>query len=280
MEEGCKVSFSIGKYSDEVYCDIVDMDACNLLFGRPWQFDVNATHSGRKNTYQLVKEGMCYTLLSMETNQTKATKVEGRNFLTKTNRFNDFVKECKDTRDVHVMIVKRENMSEPVKVNKIAMEVQEPLTEFHVVLADDTPNELPPLHAIQHHIDLSPGVSLPNLPHYTMSPKENEILRELSGAIVLSKIDLRGGYHHIIIRLGDGWKATFKTRGNQSKLQQRKYGLYIIVKKINNNVYVVDLPNWMEISNTFNVVDLTLFQLYMSLGYLEITQGRVLRKWR
>ena len=100
-------------------------------------------------------------------------------------------------------------MSELVKVNKISMQVQELLIEFPNVLADDTLNELPHLRDIQHHIDLSPGTSLLNLPHYRMSPKENEILRELSGAIVLSKIDLRGGYHHIIIRLSDGWKTTF-----------------------------------------------------------------------
>ena len=42
VKERCKVPFSIGKYQDEIYCDIVDMDACHLLFGRPWQFDVNA----------------------------------------------------------------------------------------------------------------------------------------------------------------------------------------------------------------------------------------------
>ena len=31
------VSFSIGlKYKDEIWCDVVDMDACHLLLGRPW----------------------------------------------------------------------------------------------------------------------------------------------------------------------------------------------------------------------------------------------------
>ena len=97
---------------------------------------------------------------------------------------------------------------------------------------------------------------------------------------MFSKIDLRGGYHHIKIHLDDGWKTTFKTRDDHSKIQQRKYGSYQIVKNINNDVYVVDLPSWMGISKTFNVADLTLFQPYMSLEYLEITRGRILRKWR
>ena len=48
----------------------------------------------------------------------------------------------------------------------------------------------------------------------------------LSGAIMFSKIDLRGGYHHIIICVGDGWKTAFKTRDDHNKLQQRKYGPY------------------------------------------------------
>ena len=31
-----RIPFSIGRYKDEVTCDIVDMDACHLLLGRPW----------------------------------------------------------------------------------------------------------------------------------------------------------------------------------------------------------------------------------------------------
>ena len=49
MHEHCKVSFSIGNYNDDVYCDVVDMD--DNLFGRPWQYDVDAKHSGRSNLY-------------------------------------------------------------------------------------------------------------------------------------------------------------------------------------------------------------------------------------
>ena len=40
--EVCRVPFSIGKiYKRDVMCDVVDMDACHRLLGRPWQFDVD-----------------------------------------------------------------------------------------------------------------------------------------------------------------------------------------------------------------------------------------------
>ena len=43
------VSFSIGKYEDEVLCDVVLMQAGHLLLGRPWQFDRKVKHNGFTN---------------------------------------------------------------------------------------------------------------------------------------------------------------------------------------------------------------------------------------
>jgi hypothetical protein len=44
-----RVHFSIGTYLDYADCDVVPMQACSLLLGRPWEFDTDAIHYGRSN---------------------------------------------------------------------------------------------------------------------------------------------------------------------------------------------------------------------------------------
>lgn len=52
------ISFSIGRsYKDEVLCDVLPMEACHMLLGRPWQFDRKVKHDGRKNTYGFKVDG-------------------------------------------------------------------------------------------------------------------------------------------------------------------------------------------------------------------------------
>ncbi|GJY32427.1 RNA-directed DNA polymerase [Tanacetum coccineum] len=45
------------KYQDEVWCDVVPMDACHLLLGRPWQFDRWTIHDGWRKTSSFNKDG-------------------------------------------------------------------------------------------------------------------------------------------------------------------------------------------------------------------------------
>jgi hypothetical protein len=47
------VDFSIGNYMNTMECDVVPMNVCHLLLGRPWQYDRDVHHNGKANTHQL-----------------------------------------------------------------------------------------------------------------------------------------------------------------------------------------------------------------------------------
>jgi hypothetical protein len=49
-----RINFSIGSYKDVIECDVVPMQACNILLGRPWQFDRDSMHHGRANQYSFL----------------------------------------------------------------------------------------------------------------------------------------------------------------------------------------------------------------------------------
>jgi hypothetical protein len=68
ISQRCLLSLSIGKnYKDEIWCDIVPMDACHALLGRPWLFDRRVTHDGRMNTYTFTKDHKKITLTPLKT---------------------------------------------------------------------------------------------------------------------------------------------------------------------------------------------------------------------
>eukprot|EP00253_Pinus_taeda_P033200 PITA_33200 len=174
VDEQCEVEFRIGKYHDTVVCDVMPMDVCHILLGRPWQYDRRVTHDGKTNCYKFTKDGVKHTLVpikeedSAESSGTKVLLLGGK----------QFIKQIDET-EVNFVVVRR---MKPVLLSseriELPKEIQELLEEFHDIAAEELPDKLPPKRSISHHIDFIPGASLPNKAAYRMSPKDNEEVRK------------------------------------------------------------------------------------------------------
>jgi hypothetical protein len=167
----CLIQFSIGKnYKDEVLCDVVPMDACHILLGRPWQYDKRAFHDGFKNTYSFENDGTKITLAPLRMLHTpKPSKGEGSNLLS----ICEVERALTDCGEGYALVVVEKK--DPIEIPLILR----PLVEkFPDVVPEELPPGLPPMRDIQHHIDLVPGSILPNKAAYRMNPREHEELQK------------------------------------------------------------------------------------------------------
>ncbi|XP_074302910.1 uncharacterized protein LOC141637245 [Silene latifolia] len=238
VDKQCMVPFSIGNvYKDEILYDVVPMDACHLLLGRPWEFDKNSIHQGRSNTYSFKQE---------------------------------MVKEMQQEQRVLILLSKE--ILEDVE-HQLPAEVRPLLEQYQDVFPAELPSGLFLLRGIENQIHLVPEFILPNMPAYRCDPNDirelqkqidelmnkgfvresmspcavpallvpkkddtwrmcidsrainnitvkyrfliprlDNMLDELSGARIFSKICHRQRYHQVRIREGDKWKTAFQTK--------------------------------------------------------------------
>ena len=81
------VSFSIGRYKDEILCDVIPMHAGHMLLGRPWQFDRKVNHDRFKNMHSFVKDKKTITLVPLTPRQVYEDQM-------KLKRENELKKNC------------------------------------------------------------------------------------------------------------------------------------------------------------------------------------------
>eukprot|EP00253_Pinus_taeda_P016851 PITA_16851 len=174
VDEQCEVEFQISKYKDKILCDVMPMDVCHLLLGRPWQFDRSAVHDGKTNCYKFVKDGIKHTLVPIkEENTTEASGVKALLLGGK-----EFIKQIEDS-EINFAIIRRPKaVVLHTQISDLPEEVQRLLQDFGDIVVDDLPNELPPRRGISHCIDFIPGASLPDKAAYHMSPKDHEEIRK------------------------------------------------------------------------------------------------------
>jgi hypothetical protein len=147
------------------------MDVCHLLLGRPWQYDRNVVHDGRKNTYTLERNGRTNMLLSIKDKEVKP-KVRN-NVLLMSGK--ELLKEVKKKEDPQFIVVRKPRIVlTNTRVDDLLEEIQKLLEEFVDIVVDEIPFSLPLIRSISHHIDLIPGASLPNKEAYRLTPQENE----------------------------------------------------------------------------------------------------------
>ncbi|XP_074306808.1 uncharacterized protein LOC141642043 [Silene latifolia] len=161
------LSFVMGPYEDEVWCDVLPMSACHILLGRPWQFDREVVHQGRDNIYIVRKGKNRFHLKPLSPN--KVRKKNENLFMN----VKEFVKALEQGEQAYVLMVR--DVEEGIGVHDET--VQMLLNEFGDVFPEELPLGLPPKRGIEHQIDLIPGATLPNKPVYRCNPEEAKELQ-------------------------------------------------------------------------------------------------------
>ncbi|XP_010545900.1 PREDICTED: uncharacterized protein LOC104818143 [Tarenaya hassleriana] len=182
VAERVKVPFSIGRYQDEVLCDVVPMQVGHMLLGRPWQFDREVSHDGRANQYSFVYNKRKIVLAPLSPSQVhemqqklaKDTESKKKNFYIKASQVDWAVRQEQSV----LLMVFKDVMNLRTEVPTDNPVMSQLLERFRDVFPDEIPAGLPPIRGIEHQIDLVPGAPLPNRSAYRMNPEETKELEK------------------------------------------------------------------------------------------------------
>ena len=141
---------------DEIWCDVILMDSCHMLLGRPWQYARKVMHDGEKNTYALWKDGSKVVFLPLKDEKKNETMFSIRKLL----------KEMKVICCFYVPILKRGEQQE----NVVPPEAKKMLVEFVDVAPKKLLDGILPKRDIRHHLDPILGENFLNQVAYQLNP--------------------------------------------------------------------------------------------------------------
>ncbi|CAL2259851.1 unnamed protein product [Prunus armeniaca] len=180
----CTFKFVItNRYIDEVTCEVVPLDVCQVILGSPYLWDRDAIHYRRLRKYRLVKDGKEFHINACKPQATNNLLTD--NLLT-ANQAKRLVNSC--GRFVLLMIRPQDQSSIAVTLSTLSLspaqcsdigKLQEKFKDlFHDVQG------LPPRRAVEHEIQLVGDSPLPNLGLYRTSVTESdEIKKQIQGLL-------------------------------------------------------------------------------------------------
>nr|KYP37448.1 Transposon Ty3-I Gag-Pol polyprotein [Cajanus cajan] len=198
VDQQVNVKLSIGNYEDEVLCDVVSMEACHILLGRPWQFDKKTMHNGLTNEISFAHEENKFVLHPLSPQQVAEDQAQLK---LKRESERKFQKDKEISREKGVPSL--EVVNQEKEISKQTFLIKQPsfillcigtltctarssgheilpkgvkiiLKEFDDLFPPEGPMGLPPLRGIEHQIDLVPRASLPNRSAYWTNPQETK----------------------------------------------------------------------------------------------------------
>ncbi|XP_059071577.1 uncharacterized protein LOC131868140 [Cryptomeria japonica] len=173
VDEQSWVDFQIGGYRDRILCDVIPMDACHLLLGRPWRYDLNAKHDGKKNTYTITKNGESFTLNPL-LDDGVGRQVGASVMIVREKEFLETLTEG-DGQGFSLFLKPKDELDLLASKEKdTPKEVLSLLEKYKGIVVEEMSNTLLPIRDISHHIYLIPCATLPNKAMYKMTPSQNE----------------------------------------------------------------------------------------------------------